>query len=99
MFTVQTHHDLPCALQEIALDHEKRALIITRNRDTFMDQIDGASVGDINKPAQLAPTLMQPSRLLVLPPSRTGQADTGWSSLYDDGSPHDPDSHRTPTAP
>lgn len=50
-FTGQTHEDLPSALEEIALDGDNRAMIITGTGDVFMDQIDGPSLGDITKPA------------------------------------------------
>lgn len=50
-FTGQTHEDLPQALEEIALDQDNRALLLTGTGDTFMDAIDGASLGEIFKPA------------------------------------------------
>ncbi len=50
-FTGQTHEDLPRALEEIALDQGNRALLLTGTGDTFMASIDGASLGDIFKPA------------------------------------------------
>ncbi len=50
-FTGQTHEDLPQALEEIALDQNNRALLLTGTGDTFMASIDGASLGDIFKPA------------------------------------------------
>src|SRR2546426_6059676 len=49
-FTGQTHEDLPQALEEIALDQNNRALLLTGTGDTFMASIDGASLGDIFKP-------------------------------------------------
>jgi enoyl-CoA hydratase/carnithine racemase len=51
IFTGQTHEDLPAALEEIALDRENEALVITGTGDSFMDQIDGPSLGEIFKPA------------------------------------------------
>ena len=51
VFTGQTHHDLPAALEELSLDHENHALVITGTGDAFMDQIDGPSLGEIFKPA------------------------------------------------
>src|SRR6266480_7421337 len=48
-FTGQTHEDLPRALEEIALDQNNRALLLTGTGDTFMASIDGASLGDIFK--------------------------------------------------
>lgn len=49
-FTGQTHEDFAGALEEIALDGENRAMILTGTADTFMDQIDGPSLGEIFKP-------------------------------------------------
>jgi len=51
VFTGQTHEDLPEALEEIALDPDNKALIITGTGDVFMDNIDGNSLGEIFKPA------------------------------------------------
>ena len=50
-FTGQTHQDFPAALEEISLDHDNLALVITGTGDTFMDEIDGPSLGEIFKPA------------------------------------------------
>lgn len=50
-FTGQTHEDLPKALEEIALDSDNQALILTGTGDVFMDSIDGDSLGEIVKPA------------------------------------------------
>ena len=52
IFTGQTHEDLPLALEEVALDEDNKAMIITGTGDTFMDQIDGPSLGDMSKPAR-----------------------------------------------
>lgn len=49
-FTGQTHEDFANVLEEIALDRDNRALVITGSGDTFMDQIDGPSLGEIFKP-------------------------------------------------
>jgi enoyl-CoA hydratase/carnithine racemase len=51
VFTGQTHQDLPAALEEIALDQANEALVITGTGDSFMDRIDGPSLGEIFKPA------------------------------------------------
>jgi enoyl-CoA hydratase/carnithine racemase len=51
MFTGQTHEHLPEVLEEIALDKDNRVLVLTGTGDTFMDQIDGPSLGEIFKPA------------------------------------------------
>ena len=50
-FTGTTHEDLPRALDDIAHDPENRALVLTGTGDAFMDSIDGASLGEIFKPA------------------------------------------------
>jgi enoyl-CoA hydratase/carnithine racemase len=49
-FTGQTHSDFTAALEQISLDHENKALVITGTGDVFMDQIDGPSLGEIFKP-------------------------------------------------
>ncbi|WP_208600835.1 enoyl-CoA hydratase/isomerase family protein [Mycobacterium malmoense] len=49
-FTGQTHEDLPKALEDIALDIDNQALIMTGTGDAFMDSIDGDSLGEIFKP-------------------------------------------------
>jgi enoyl-CoA hydratase/carnithine racemase len=51
VFTGQTHEDLPGALEAMRLDRDNKALVITGTGDSFMDQIDGPSLGDITKPA------------------------------------------------
>ena len=43
--------DLPAALEELSLDIDNKALVITGTGDSFMDQIDGPSLGEIFKPA------------------------------------------------
>jgi enoyl-CoA hydratase/carnithine racemase len=50
VFTGQTHEDLPAALEEMALDPDNKALVLTGTGDAFMDQIDGPSLGEIFKP-------------------------------------------------
>ena len=51
-FTGTTHHDLPKALAEIGDDRANKVLVITGTGDTFMDTIDGDSLGEIFKPAE-----------------------------------------------
>jgi enoyl-CoA hydratase/carnithine racemase len=51
VFTGQAHEDFPQALEEISLDGDNRAVVLTGTGDVFMDQIDGASLGEIFKPA------------------------------------------------
>ncbi|MBO0883488.1 MAG: enoyl-CoA hydratase/isomerase family protein [Mycobacterium sp.] len=51
VFTGQTHEDLTMALEEVSLDKDNRAMVLTGTGDAFMDQIDGPSLGEIFKPA------------------------------------------------
>jgi enoyl-CoA hydratase/carnithine racemase len=51
VFTGQTHSDLTAVLEELSLDDDNKALVITGTGDAFMDQIDGPSLGEIFKPA------------------------------------------------
>jgi enoyl-CoA hydratase/carnithine racemase len=51
VFTEQTHADLPRALEDISLDGDNHAMVLTGTGDAFMDQIDGQSLGEIFKPA------------------------------------------------
>lgn len=64
LFTGTTHQDFPAALEEIALDHDNRALVITGTGDTFMDQIDGPSLGEIFKPAAWEKTRSEGAKVL-----------------------------------
>ncbi|GAA1076200.1 enoyl-CoA hydratase/isomerase family protein [Pseudonocardia alni] len=50
-FTGTTHEDLPKALEDIAHDPDNRVLVLTGTGDVFMDSIDGASLGEIFRPA------------------------------------------------
>jgi enoyl-CoA hydratase/carnithine racemase len=50
VFTGETHEDFTHALEEISLDRDNRAMVLTGTGDVFMDQIDGPSLGDIFKP-------------------------------------------------
>src|SRR5260370_16689236 len=54
VFTGQTHRDLPRALADIGGDRENKVVILTGTGDAFMDEIDGASLGEIFKPADRA---------------------------------------------
>jgi enoyl-CoA hydratase/carnithine racemase len=79
VFTGQTHQDLPPALEELSLDADNRALVITGTGDSFMDQIDGPSLGEIFKPAVWEKTRSEGSkvlqRLLELPMPVVGVAN------------------------
>lgn len=64
VFTGQTHEDLPAALEEIALDQENEALVVTGTGDSFMSQIDGPSLGEIFKPAAWEKTRSEGAKIL-----------------------------------
>ncbi len=64
VFTGQTHRDLPRALAEIGADRENTVVILTGTGDVFMDQIDGASLGEIFKPAEWDKTYWEGRRVL-----------------------------------
>lgn len=49
-FTGTTHHDFPRLIEDIAYDRENKLLVLTGTGSTFIDNIDGASLGDITKP-------------------------------------------------
>jgi enoyl-CoA hydratase/carnithine racemase len=78
-FTGQTHQDLPRALEEIALDRENKALVLTGTGDSFMDSIDGGSLGEIFKPAHWEKIRTEGTavlqRLLTLPMPVIGVAN------------------------
>jgi enoyl-CoA hydratase/carnithine racemase len=79
VFTGQTHQDFPGALEEISLDRDNKALVITGTGDSFMDQIDGPSLGEIFKPAAWEKTRTEGAkvlqRLLELPMPVVGVAN------------------------
>jgi len=79
VFTGQTHEDLPVALEEISLDRDNKALVITGTGDSFMDQIDGPSLGEIFKPAVWEKTRTEGAkvvqRLIELPMPVVGVAN------------------------
>ena len=64
VFTGQTHEDLPPALEEVALDPDNRAMVITGTGDAFMDKIDGPSLGEIFKPAGWEKTRAEGAKVL-----------------------------------
>jgi enoyl-CoA hydratase/carnithine racemase len=63
-FTGQTHTDFPRALYEIGEDRENRVLVLTGADDRFMTDIDGPSLGDINKPAAWDRTIAEGRRVM-----------------------------------
>jgi enoyl-CoA hydratase/carnithine racemase len=64
VFTGQTHQDFPAALEEISLDRENKALVVTGTGDSFVDQIDGPSLGEIFKPAAWEKTRVEGAKVL-----------------------------------
>ena len=79
VFTGQIHQDFPVALEELALDRDNKALVITGTGDSFMDEIDGPSLGEIFKPAVWEKTRAEGAkvlqRLLELPIPVVGVAN------------------------
>lgn len=63
-FTGRLHTDLPRALYEIGEDRHNRVLVLTGTGDRFMTEIDGASLGDITKPAQWDRTIGEGRRVM-----------------------------------
>jgi enoyl-CoA hydratase/carnithine racemase len=49
-FTGTAHHDFPRLIEDIAYDRDNKVLVLTGTGDTFIDDIDGPSLGDLTKP-------------------------------------------------
>lgn len=49
-FSGTTHHDLPRLVEDIAYDRDNKVLVLTGTGDSFIDSIDGPSLGDLTKP-------------------------------------------------
>jgi enoyl-CoA hydratase/carnithine racemase len=49
-FTGTTHHDFPRLIEDIAYDRDNRVLVLTGTGQTFINKIDGPSLGDLTKP-------------------------------------------------
>src|SRR6201981_745874 len=49
-FTGTTHHDFPRLIEDIAYDRDNKVLVLTGTGTTFINDIDGASLGDLSKP-------------------------------------------------
>lgn len=79
VFTGKTHQDFPAALEELSLDRANKALVLTGTGDSFIDQIDGPSLGEIFKPAAWEKTRTEGAkvlqRLLDLPMPVVGVAN------------------------
>lgn len=63
-FTGQTHEDLPAALEDIALDRDNTAVVLTGTGDHFVKDIDGPSLGEIFKPAAWEKTRVEGAKVL-----------------------------------
>jgi enoyl-CoA hydratase/carnithine racemase len=63
-FSGRLHTDFPRALYEIGEDRDNRVLVLTGTGDRFMTDIDGASLGDITKPAQWDRTVSEGRRVM-----------------------------------
>lgn len=50
IFTGTAHHDFPRLIENIAYDRDNKVLVLTGTGSTFIDNIDGASLGDLTKP-------------------------------------------------
>lgn len=64
VFTGQTHQDFPVALEELSLDRDNRALVVTGTGDSFMGQIDGPSLGEIFKPGEWEKIRIEGAKIL-----------------------------------
>jgi len=49
-FTGTTHRDFPHLIEDIAYDRDNKVLVLTGTGSTFIDAIDGPSLGDFTKP-------------------------------------------------
>jgi enoyl-CoA hydratase/carnithine racemase len=49
-FTGTTHHDFPRLIEDIAYDRDNKVLVLTGTGGTFINNIDGPTLGDLTKP-------------------------------------------------
>ena len=49
-FNGTTHHDFPRLVEDIAYDRDNKVLVLTGTGSTFINNIDGPSLGDLTKP-------------------------------------------------
>lgn len=49
-FNGTTHHDFPRLIEDIAYDRDNKVLVLTGTGETFINNIDGPSLGDLTKP-------------------------------------------------
>lgn len=63
-FTGRTHEDFPALLEQIALDGDNRAMVLTGTGDHFVKDIDGPSLGEIFKPAAWEKTRVEGAKVL-----------------------------------
>ena len=50
-FNGTTHHDFPRLIEDIAYDRDNKVLVLTWTGETFINNIDGPSLGDLTKPS------------------------------------------------
>jgi enoyl-CoA hydratase/carnithine racemase len=50
IFNGTTHHDFPRLIEDVAYDRDNKVLVLTGTGSTFIDAIDGPSLGDFTKP-------------------------------------------------
>ena len=63
-FTGTTHRDFPRLLADIGDDRANKVVVLTGTGDSFMDEIDGASLGDITKPSEWDRTYWEGRRIM-----------------------------------
>ena len=49
-FNGTTHHDFPRLVEDIAYDRDNKVLVLTGTGETFINNIDGPSLGDLTRP-------------------------------------------------
>lgn len=49
-FTGPTHSQFPRVLEDVAFDRDNQVMVLTGTGDSFMDAVDGPSLGDLTKP-------------------------------------------------
>lgn len=64
IFTGATHSQFPRVLEDIAFDRDNRVMVLTGTGDSFMDAIDGPSLGDLTKPLEADVEYMEGRRIV-----------------------------------
>jgi enoyl-CoA hydratase/carnithine racemase len=63
-FTGTTHSQFPRLLEDIAFDRDNQVMVLTGTGDSFMDTIDGPSLGDLTKPMAADVDYMEGRRIV-----------------------------------